>query len=79
MVNSFSAWCFEDGRKAGDTGIVKSDNGYHIMYFVGYGDTQYWHYACEDALRSNAETEWQNTLTESAVAEINDGGMKQVG
>lgn len=35
MVNSFSAWCFDSSRKAGDTAIVKSDFGYHIMYFVG--------------------------------------------
>lgn len=79
MVAAFQDWCYEEGRQPGDTGLVQSSYGYHIMYFVGYGDTQYWHYACEDALRSNAETEWQNTLTESAVAEINDGGMKQVG
>ena len=35
MVNSFSAWCFDKDRKTGDTGIVMTDYGYHIMYFVG--------------------------------------------
>lgn len=53
MVNSFSAWCFEDGRKAGDTGIVKSDNGYHIMYFVGANDQTVWQYNAKQALASD--------------------------
>ena len=34
MVKNFEAWCFEEGRKAGDTGIVKTEFGYHLMYFV---------------------------------------------
>jgi len=34
MVDSFDNWCFDKSRKAGDTGIVESTYGYHIMYFV---------------------------------------------
>lgn len=34
MVDSFDNWCFDKARKAGDTGIVESTYGYHIMYFV---------------------------------------------
>lgn len=37
MVENFDKWCFEDGRAAGDTGIVESDYGVHIMYFDGEG------------------------------------------
>ena len=35
MVPEFDAWCFDETRKAGDYGIVKTTYGYHIMYFVG--------------------------------------------
>ena len=35
MVDAFDAWCFAEGRKAGDYGIVKTELGYHIMYFSG--------------------------------------------
>lgn len=52
MVNSFSTWCFDDSRKAGDTGIVRSDYGYHIMYFVGENDQKIWQYNAEQALLS---------------------------
>ena len=34
MVEPFENWCFEEGRQYGDYGIVKTDYGYHIMYFV---------------------------------------------
>ena len=35
MVEEFEAWCFDETRQAGDYGIVKTDLGYHIMYFSG--------------------------------------------
>jgi len=35
MVAEFEAWCYDTARKPGDTGIVKTEYGYHVMYFVG--------------------------------------------
>ena len=37
MEEAFENWCFEEGRKPGDIGIVKTEYGYHLMYFVGEG------------------------------------------
>ena len=34
MVPEFDQWCFDAARVNGDTGIVKTTYGYHIMYFV---------------------------------------------
>ncbi len=34
MVPTFNNWCFDKSRKPGDTGIVESDYGVHVMYFV---------------------------------------------
>ncbi len=33
-VEAFTNWAIEDGRQVGDTGIVETEYGYHIMYFV---------------------------------------------
>jgi parvulin-like peptidyl-prolyl isomerase len=41
MVEPFEEWCYDEIRTAGDTGIVKTDYGYHIMYFVGDGSVYY--------------------------------------
>lgn len=35
MVKNFEDWSIDDSRKYGDTGIVESDYGYHIMFFIG--------------------------------------------
>ena len=34
MVAAFDAWIFDDARMPGDHGLVKTEYGYHIMYFV---------------------------------------------
>lgn len=34
MVPEFEQWCFDDTRATGDTGLVKTTYGWHIMYFV---------------------------------------------
>lgn len=34
MVPAFNDWCFDEARQPGDTGIVETDYGHHIMYFV---------------------------------------------
>lgn len=35
MVAEFNDWCFDEARQIGDTDIVKTQFGYHVMYFVG--------------------------------------------
>ena len=34
MVEAFDAWIFDEARTPGETGLVKTPYGYHIMYFV---------------------------------------------
>ena len=41
MVEPFENWCFDSSRKPGDTGIVDTEFGSHIMYFIS-SDTG-WH------------------------------------
>ena len=37
-VQAFNNWTFDPARKHGDTGIVLSEYGYHIMYFEDFGE-----------------------------------------
>ena len=34
MVEPFELWCFDESRQYGDTGLVRTSYGYHIMFFV---------------------------------------------
>ena len=35
MVEAFDAWCFDPARQVGDYDIVRTELGFHIMYFSG--------------------------------------------
>lgn len=39
MVAPFEEWCFDESRQYGDSGLVQTSYGYHIMYFVGSQET----------------------------------------
>ena len=78
MVASFQDWCYADGRKSGDTGIVQSQYGYHIMYFVGQS-TPYWKVQVRDNLTNTEMDEWYMGFTQDHTIEKNDSGMKYVG
>ncbi|MGN1123546.1 MAG: peptidylprolyl isomerase, partial [Eubacterium sp.] len=71
MVNSFSAWCFEKGRKTGDTAIVRSDYGFHIMYFVGYGDLKVWEYTAQQEFASSDNDDNTSKLEEAYELKVN--------
>ena len=46
MVDAFNDWCFDASRQPGDTGIVKTSYGYHLMYFV-YGADEWYRLAAQ--------------------------------
>ena len=56
MVPTFNAWCFDESRKSGNTAIVKTEYGYHIMYFEKTNDLTVWEYTAQQALASEDST-----------------------
>ena len=35
MVEPFENWCFDEARAYGDSGLVQTSYGYHVMFYVG--------------------------------------------
>ena len=66
MVPEFNDWCFDANRKPGDTAVVTTDYGCHVMYFVGTSDTTYRDHMIESTLRSEDMTAWETGLIEAA-------------
>ena len=62
MVAEFNDWCFAEGRQVGDTGIVKTSYGYHIMFFSGEGDYTYWEYAVGDMLTTQKMSDFLGNI-----------------
>ena len=63
MVPTFNAWCFDSSRKAGDVGIVKTEYGYHIMYFEGKNDQPVWKYIAQQKLAADDTQKEHDSIT----------------
>lgn len=79
MVTAFNDWCFDESRQIGDTGIVETDYGVHVMYFDGYGKV-YRDVMAENTLRTNDYNNWYNGVTgadtDSVKYTLNSFGMR---
>ena len=64
MVQAFEDWCFEAGRETGDHGLVETEYGYHIMYFVSHDEMSYRDVLVEDDLRLEDTEKWHDALVE---------------
>lgn len=60
MVPAFNDWCFDESRVTGDYGLVQTNYGYHVMYFVS-SEPQWPHYA---------ESDWTNAQTAKLLEDI---------
>ena len=69
MVSEFEDWCFDPGRQSGDTDIIKSEYGYHVMYFVETNPLPYWEYKATNTLKSSAVNDWYDAITDGVTAE----------
>lgn len=66
-VPEFLNWALAE-HKVGDTEIVKTDYGYHIMYFVGADETQKW----ESDIRNTIASESYNTYLEDLYDKVSE-------
>lgn len=78
METAFNDWCFDSSRKTGDTGIVETSYGYHVMYFVGT-DIPYWKVQVTNALKQKDYNTWYTKLTKNYTAKKHSFGLKYVG
>lgn len=65
MAAEFNDWCFNPVRKTGDTDLVQTSFGVHIMYFVSASEDTYWHAAAYDKLMSQKSTELVDSALEA--------------
>lgn len=68
-VESFLNWSIDEKRKAGDTGIIETEFGYHIMYYVkSQGET--W--------EQNIRNEILTTASDDLITQIDNDYVKKV-
>lgn len=74
MVEAFNDWCFDSGRQVGDYGIVKTQYGYHIMYFCG--SQLLWESQAESDLLAQLSNDFINNAVEAADVKIDYSAIK---
>lgn len=71
MVENFENWCFDAARQTGDYGIVKTEFGYHLMFFVS--SRPVWVDAVKSELMSMRSNELINEILEKYELEADFG------
>lgn len=73
MVQAFNDWCFDPARQIGDSGIVRTEYGYHIMFFSGsellwkgYVESDYVAQTTNDLVNA-VESKYELTVDYSAI------------
>lgn len=64
MVAEFNNWIFDAARVEGETGIVKTEFGYHVMYFEGAGNAKW-------------QTEAYSKMLETHISELVKGWQEE--
>lgn len=65
-VDSFTDWANDPSREAGDTGIIESEYGYHVMYYVGDDELTYRDSMIRDEILETSLAEWYDEILSSA-------------
>ena len=76
MVTNFNDWLFDESRASGDTGIVETEYGYHVMYYVGASEQTYRNYMIENTLRTEAVNAWYTEIVEAQT--LTDGSFDYI-
>lgn len=78
MVTEFNDWCFDSSRQPGDTGVVDTQYGSHVMYFSGV-NMERWQKQAADTLRSEDYTAWEDGLAETVTVQRSESGLNLIG
>lgn len=71
MVSEFNDWCFDADRKVGDSGVVKTPFGYHVMFFSGKTDTFHWFETAKQDLTYESLGELSQSIADKHKIEFN--------
>lgn len=78
MVTEFNDWCFDAARLPGDTGVVDTQYGSHVMFFSGKNLNR-WQAQAAASLRNEATAAWEEGFQESVTVQRSESGLSFIG
>ena len=73
--DAFNDWCFDASRKPGDTGIIETSFGYHIMYYVGNDHEETWKTTVKTALSNEAFNSFDTETLKGDTYKLTESSM----
>ena len=68
-VKPFLDWCFAEGRKVGDYGLVDTEYGTHIMYMSSISDKPQWQQTIIEKLSADAANNFYDKIVQDKAYE----------
>lgn len=76
MVENFEKWCFDESRKEGDTGVIETEYGWHVMYYVSTDELTYRDYMIDADMTAEAMEKWSDEIVDAVtVTKVNLKGI----
>ena len=70
FVETFRNWAVNADRKTGDTGVIVSEYGYHVMYYVGDDELTYRDYMIREDKRAEDVEKWYTAIVDASTATL---------
>ena len=78
MVEPFNDWVYDTARQTGDTGIVETEYGYHVMYYVGEGELKNYEYFAVSEMYDTKISEFGKSVREACTVTVDSDALKEL-
>lgn len=78
-VPTFLEWSIDPERQAGDSGVIESPYGYHVMFYVGDDELTYRDFMIRNEMRDADQEEWAKGIIDPVTATIGDTSKMSFG
>ncbi len=77
-VANFLNWSIDPARKTGDTEVIETEYGYHVMYYVGQTELTYRDYMITNEMRTADQEKWYEGILEPVTTSVDDTSKMQL-
>ena len=75
-TENFLNWALDTNRKTGDTDVIETEYGYHVMYYVGDDELSYRDYMITNELLDADLDTWYNSIVDAVT--VVDGDLSRI-
>ncbi len=78
-VANFRNWATDPERQTGDTEVIETEYGFHVMYYVGDDELTYRDFMIENTLRDKDQETWYKAIIDPVTFEVKNTSKINLG